>query len=86
MKLKIREFNRLAKRKKYRNGTEFFIALGGTMCSYQAIKRGCRIGYEIVRRLYNTVGEEELIKIIDFEEESLNGFKNKYIQVGKCFY
>ncbi len=64
----------------------FLSALGGTTCSYQCIKRGCRVGYETVRMLYNIVGEEELIKIMDFEEESWNRFKSKYVQVNKHLY
>ncbi len=36
------------------------------------------MGYEAVRKIYNRIGEKETRKIIDFEEETIEGFKGKY--------
>lgn len=85
MKLKIREFEELSKRKGYK--PEVLIKkLGAGKLAYQKLKKGNGIGYQLVRELYNTFGEEELVKIIDFEEETLNGFKHKFFQVGTQLY
>ena len=49
MKLKIKEFRTIAKRKGYGNEKILYIALGGGDYGINAIKAGCRVGYEIVR-------------------------------------
>ena len=49
-------------------------------------ERGVRIGYDAVRDIYNNLGEEVVREIIDFEEETMNGFKSKYVLVGKTLY
>lgn len=41
-----------------------------------------RIGYDEVRNFYNRNGEELTENLINFEEETLDGFKAKYIQIG----
>ena len=46
-----------------------------------------QIGYEAVKEIYNRLGEIETIKIIDFgEEETLNGFKSKFIEIKGRLY
>lgn len=49
-------------------------------------QKGYRIGYEIVRDLYNKYGQAVVGKIIDFEDETIESFKSKYILVGKRLY
>lgn len=49
-------------------------------------QKGYRMGYELVRDLYNKYGQAVVKKIIDFEEETLESFKSKFILVGKRLY
>ena len=50
------------------------------------LEQGGKIGYDAVREIYNDLGEQTVAEIIDFEEETLDGFKSKYIQVGDTLY
>ena len=50
------------------------------------LEQGGRIGYDAVREIYNDLGEQTVTELIDFEEETLDGFKSKYIQVGDTLY
>lgn len=49
-------------------------------------RKGMRIGYDGVKDFYNRHGEAMTVELIDFEEESLNGFKAKFIQIGNKLY
>ena len=78
-----------------RNGIEDYQALssllGVSVSVLKLLEQGGRIGYDAVREIYNDLGEQtvtELIdtELIDFEEETLDGFKSKYIQVGDALY
>ena len=57
MKLKIKEFRTIAKRKGYGNEKILYIALGGGDYGINAIKAGCKVGYEIVREIYSNVSK-----------------------------
>lgn len=46
MKLKIKEFEALAKQNGYRNGKALMKKLGAGKCAYGCLKRGCKIGYK----------------------------------------
>ena len=50
------------------------------------LEQGIGIGYDAVKDIYNKLGEAAVLQIIDFEEETLNGFKSKYVQVGNRLY
>ena len=73
-----------------RNGIEDYQALssvlGVSVSVLELLEQGGRIGYDAVREIYNDLGEQTIAEIIDFEEETLDGFKSKYIQVGDCLY
>lgn len=86
MKLKIQEFEDLAKRKGYVEGKRLMKKLGAGFKAYGCIKGGSKLGYELAKNLYNLVGEAEFVKVIDFEEDTLNGFKHKYVLVGDKLY
>lgn len=86
MKLKIQEFEDLAKRKGYVEGKRLMKKLGAGFKAYGCFKGGCRLGYELAKDLYNKVGEAEFVKVIDFEEDTLSGFKQKYILIGDKLY
>lgn len=47
---------------------------------------GLKVGNDLVRDVYNHIGEDEVLQLIDFEEETLDGFKAKYIQIGNKLY
>lgn len=46
------------------------------------MKKGFRIGDSAVKEIYNAYGEEETVRLIDFEEGNIDNFKAKYLQVG----
>ena len=86
MKLKTDEFKELAKRKGYRSDFVFWKSLGGGKSAYKLVKDGFQVGYEFMKNLYNTVGETEMLKVVDFEEETIDGFKAKYMEIGGTLY
>ena len=64
----------------------FAAELGVEVEVLKLFENGARIGYDAVRDIYNNLGEEVVREIIDFEEETMNGFKSKYVLVGKTLY
>lgn len=44
------------------------------------------MGYDEVMEFYNRNGEEMTVKLIDFEEETPDEFKAKYIEIGNKLY
>ena len=61
-------------------------ALGGGDYGINAIKAGCRVGYEIVREIYNLFGSAILLEIVDMEEETVSGLESKFIKIGNKLY
>lgn len=86
MLLKIEKFEELAKRKGYRNGYELSREVGCGKLTYNLLKQGHRMGYDVVFEIYNRFGEAVTLSVIDFEEETLNGFTSKYVKVGNRLY
>ena len=82
MKLRVEKFEELAQEKGYRNGYELSRDLGCGNEAYKILKQGNRIGHDIVAELYNRFGEEAMIRVINFEEETVDGFTNKYVKIG----
>ena len=85
MKLKIINFNELAAEKGY-SGKSLLLKLGAGKNAYECFENGCGIGYDLAKDLYNFFGEAKFIKIINFEGDTLNGFKSKYVKVGNKLY
>lgn len=73
-----------------RNGIEDYQSLssvlGVSVSVLKLLEQGGRIGYDAVREIYNDRGEQIVAEIIAFEEETLDGFKSKYVQVGDTLY
>ena len=86
MKLKIEEFEKLAKRKGLHSGYMLWRKIGGGGSAYSLVEKGIGVGYEVIKNLYNFVGEKETVKVVDFEEETINGFKAKYIELNGKLY
>lgn len=81
MKLKIEEFENYAKR----NGvapSRLLKKMGGDDLTFKHLKKGCAIGYDLARDMYNALGEWAFLSLVDMEEETIDGFKAKYIQIG----
>lgn len=86
MKLRIREFERLAKENGYGNGIRLMRRLGAGKSAYAAIKNGNRIGHDLAKELYNTFGVLAFLSVIDLEGESLGSFRSKFIAAeGKLY-
>ena len=81
MRLKIEKIAELAEQEGI-TPEEYIRSLGFGKDTYPALKKGCRIGYEAVRKMYNNFGEKFVLDIVAFEEKMLNGLKAKYIQIG----
>ena len=73
-----------------RNGIEDYQALssvlGVSISVLLLLEQGGEIGYDAVQEMYNNLGEQIVAEIIDFEEETLDGFKSKYVQVGDTLF
>ena len=86
MRIKMSELNELATQKSF-SSKKILIKLGQGKQLYKLLESGKQIGYEAVKEIYNRLGESETIKIIDFgEEETLNGFKSKFIEIKGRLY
>lgn len=86
MKLNIDGCRSYCKRNNVRNYVELSAVLGLSVTVLKLLEQGIEIGYDAVKDIYNNLGEYVVLQIIDFGEETLNGFKSKYIQVGNQLY
>lgn len=86
MKLKIQEFEELSKKKGFEDGKEFFVFLGGGKRAYKVLVANRLIAHDMVKDIYNYLGEYSTKKVIDFGEEGIDGFKAKYIRVGNKLF
>ncbi|MCD8372591.1 MAG: hypothetical protein LUD27_04755 [Clostridia bacterium] len=86
MKLNIDGCREFIKEKGIKNYVQLAEALDLGVEVIKLLEQGVRIGYDVVRDIYNKHGEKVVKKIIDFEEDSLDGFKAKYVLVGKTLY
>lgn len=84
MKLKVKEFEEFSTQKGYSNGLFLWVELGGGIDAYGVICKGkCGLGYEMARKIFNTYGQAVTGQLIDFENDTMEGFKSKYLLVGK---
>lgn len=86
MKLNIAGCHAFIGRKEIKNYWELSGELGLGVIVLLLLEQGREIGYDAVRDLYNSLGEQTVSEIIDFGEETLDGFKSKHIQVGDTLY
>lgn len=86
MKLNIEKFEELAIIEDCKNGCKLFYKLGGTSKVYGLLKKGLRIGYEIVKEIFNNYGEWVTNNVIIWEGESIESFKSKYVLIQNILY
>lgn len=86
MKLNIAGCHAFIERKGIGNYRELSQELGLSVTVLLLLEQGNEIGYDAVRDLYNSLGEQTVSEIVDFGEETLDGFKSKYVQVGDTLY
>lgn len=86
MKLNIAGCRAFIERKGIGNYQELSQELGISISVLLLLEQGNEIGYDAVRDLYNSLGEQTVSEIVDFGEETLDGFKSKYVQVGDTLY
>lgn len=86
MKLNVEEFDKFAAERKVYPSI-LLNRLGGGILAYAEIKNnGVRIGDELVKDIYNKLGEKLTLRLIDFEGGTIDGFKSRYIELnGKLF-
>lgn len=85
MKLKIDEFENYAKRNGITSNA-MLVKLGGGKQAYKQLKDGQAPGYELTKEMYNALGEWLFLSLVDMEEETIDGFKAKYILIGNKLY
>lgn len=86
MKLNIMGCRTYCERKGIKNYAELSEVLGLSVEVIMWLEQGNEIGYDAVKDIYNKLGEKTVVQIIDFGEETLNGFKSKYILIGDTLY
>ncbi len=86
MKLNIAGCHAFIERKGIGNYRELSQELGLSVTVLLLLEQGNEIGYDAVRDLYNSFGEQIVSEMIAFGEETVDGFKSKYIQVGNRLY
>lgn len=86
MKLNISGCRAYCERKGIRNYKELSDVLELSVEVIRLLEQGNEIGYDAVKDVYNKLGEGTVLQIIDFEEETLSGFKCKYVQIGNRLF
>lgn len=86
MRLKIDNFERLAKERGFRSGYDLAVDIGFGRNAYHYIRKGGKVGSDMVAEIFNRFGEEVTFDVIDFKEDTLNGFTSKYIRIGNKLY
>lgn len=86
MKLNIAGCRAFIERKGIKDDRELSEELGLGVSVLKLLEQGSEIGYDAVRDLYNSLGEQTVSEIIDFGKETIDGFKSKYVQVGDRLY
>lgn len=86
MKLNILGCRSYCERKGIRNYKELSEVLDLSVEVIRLLEQGNEIGYDAVKDIYNKLGERTVLQIIDFGEETLNGFKSKYVFIGGKLY
>ncbi len=86
MKLNIKGCRSYCKQNGITNYVELAKTLGLSVTVIGLLEQGIEIGYDAVKDIYNKLGEAAVLQIIDFGEETLIGFKSKYVQVGNRLY
>ncbi len=86
MKLNVLGCRAYCERKGIKDYAELSKVLELSVEVLKLLEQGYEIGYDAVKNIYNKLGEKTVLQIIDFGEETLNGFKSKYVQVGNKLY
>lgn len=86
MKLNISGCRAYCEKNDIKNYAELSAYLDIPMPALDVLEQGNKIGYEVVKDIYNKHGEMAVRQIIDFEEETMEGFKSKYVLVGEKLY
>ena len=81
MKLKFKEFNKVAKSMGFKDGQKLLTYLDyPELLENLAVNNN--IGYEPVRRIFNAIGYRATKQVIDFEGGCIDDFRSKFISIG----
>lgn len=83
MKLNILGCRAYCERKGIKDYKELSKVLELSVEVLMLLEQGNEIGYDAVKDIYNKLGEKTVLQIIDFGEETLNGFKGYSFIRGK---
>ena len=86
MKLNITGCRSYIGREKIKNVQELSERLRLSIPVILLLEQGKKIGYDAVKDIFNSLGEAFVREIIDFGEETMDGFQSKYVLVGDKLY
>lgn len=86
MKLNIKGCRKYCKENNITGYKQLAKTFGLSVTAIRLLEQGNKIGHEAVKHIYNKIGAAAVLQIIDFEEETPNDFKNKYVAVGARLY
>ena len=86
MKLNIAGCRSYIGREKIKNMQELSERLGLSIPVILLLEQGKKIGYDAVKDIFNSLCEAVVREIIDFGEETMDGFQSKYVLVGDKLY
>ena len=86
MKLNIKGCRRYIRQHDITDYEALATHLGIEVEMLKALEQGAKLGYELLKDIYNRIGEAAVKQIIDFEQETMSGFKSKFVLVGKLLY
>lgn len=86
MKLNITGCRSYIGREKIKNVQELSERLGLSIPVILLLEQGKKIGYDAVKDIFNSLGEAFVREIIDFGEETMDGFQSEYVLVGDKLY
>ena len=69
MRLKIDEFEKLAKERGFRNGYDLAADIGIGRNTYHYIKNGGSISSDMVTEIYNRFGDDVTFEVFDFDDD-----------------
>ena len=86
MKLNITGCRSYIGREKIKNVQELSERLRLSIPVILLLEQGKKIGYDAVKDIFNSLGEAFVREIIDFGEETMDGFQSEYVLVGDKLY
>ena len=86
MKLNVKGCREFIRERNIKDYAELAKEFESEVVALKRLEEGAPVGYDFVRDLYNKFGEDAVRRLIDFGEETIDGFKSKYVLIGNRLY